>query len=32
EVRHPTISADGNTIAFESSENGQWDITIYNRE
>jgi len=26
EVRNPTISADGSTIAFESSANGQWDI------
>lgn len=28
-VRHPTISADGSRIAFESSANGQWDILIY---
>ncbi len=31
EVRHPTISADGSRIAFESSVNGQWDILVYNR-
>lgn len=31
EVRNPTISADGNTIAYESSENGQWDIVICDR-
>lgn len=30
-VRNPTISADGNAIAFESSETGQWDIVLYNR-
>ena len=31
EVRNPTISADGNTIAFESNARGQWDILIYTR-
>jgi beta propeller repeat protein len=31
EVRNPTISADGNKIAFEFSNNGQWDILIYDR-
>lgn len=31
-VRYPTISADGNVIAFESSINGgQWDIVLINR-
>jgi Tol biopolymer transport system component len=30
-VRNPTISADGNTIAFESSARGQWDVALYNR-
>lgn len=29
EVRNPTISADGNRIAFEYSNNGQWDILVY---
>ena len=28
EVRNPTISADSNIIAFETSENGQWDIVL----
>jgi Tol biopolymer transport system component len=31
QVRHPTISADGSTIAFESSANGQWDILVYDQ-
>jgi Tol biopolymer transport system component len=31
EVRNPTISADGTTIAFESNARGQWDILLYNR-
>lgn len=31
EVRNPTISADGNTIAFESSARGQWDLALINR-
>lgn len=31
-VRNPTISADGNTIAFESSAGGQWDIVLCNRQ
>ncbi|MEX0271268.1 TolB family protein [Leptolyngbyaceae cyanobacterium UHCC 1019] len=31
EVRNPSISADGNAIAFQSSVNGQWDIVILNR-
>ncbi|MGA7933071.1 MAG: Tol biopolymer transporter periplasmic protein [Kovacikia sp.] len=31
EVRNPTISGDGNTIAFQSSASGQWDIVFYNR-
>ncbi len=31
EVRNPTISADGATIAFESNARGQWDILLYNR-
>jgi Tol biopolymer transport system component len=31
EVRNPTISGDGNTIAFEASVNGQWDILVYRR-
>jgi Tol biopolymer transport system component len=31
EVRNPTMTADGNVIAFESSANGQWDILLYNR-
>nr|WP_225938748.1 Tol biopolymer transporter periplasmic protein [Kovacikia minuta] len=31
EVRHPTISGDGNIIAFQSSASGQWDIVFYNR-
>lgn len=30
-VRHPTISANGTAIAFESSSNGQWDLVITNR-
>lgn len=31
-VRSPSISADGNVIAFESSANGgQWDIVLINR-
>jgi Tol biopolymer transport system component len=30
EVRNPTISADGSRIAFEYSNNGQWDILVYN--
>ncbi len=30
EVRNPVISADGSTIAFESSANGQWDLMILN--
>ena len=29
EVRHPSISADGQRIAFEYSNNGQWDILVY---
>lgn len=31
EVRNPTISADGATIAFESNARGQWDILLYSR-
>ena len=31
EVRNPTISADGNRIAFEYTLNGQWDILVYDR-
>jgi Tol biopolymer transport system component len=31
EVRNPTISADGSRIAFEYSNNGQWDILVYDR-
>ncbi len=31
EVRNPTISGDGNTIAFESNANGQWDIVVFDR-
>jgi Tol biopolymer transport system component len=31
EVRNPTISADGSRIAFEFSNNGQWDISVYDR-
>ncbi|NES99322.1 MAG: TolB family protein [Sphaerospermopsis sp. SIO1G2] len=31
ETRNPTISADGNRIAFEFNNNGQWDILLYNR-
>lgn len=31
EVRNPTISADGSAIAYESSENGQWDIRVCDR-
>ncbi|MCF4969953.1 Tol biopolymer transporter periplasmic protein [Nostoc sp. CMAA1605] len=31
EVRNPTINADGTTIAFEFSNNGQWDIAVYDR-
>jgi beta propeller repeat protein len=31
EVRNPTISADGYRIAFESSQKGQWDIVLINR-
>jgi beta propeller repeat protein len=31
EVRNPTLSADGTTIAFETSEDGHWDIAIYDR-
>ncbi|MEA5618891.1 Tol biopolymer transporter periplasmic protein [Cronbergia sp. UHCC 0137] len=31
EVRNPTISADGSRIAFEYTNNGQWDILIYDR-
>jgi Tol biopolymer transport system component len=26
EVRNPTISADGSTVAFEVAEDGQWDL------
>ncbi|MDH6098500.1 Tol biopolymer transporter periplasmic protein [Anabaenopsis sp. FSS-46] len=29
EVRNPTISADGRRIAFEYSNNGQWDVLVY---
>lgn len=28
EVRNPTISADGSTIAFEAGAQGQWNITL----
>lgn len=31
EVRNPILSADGTTIAFETSEDGHWDIAIYDR-
>lgn len=31
DVRNPSISADGNIIAYESSLNGQWDIVLINR-
>jgi Tol biopolymer transport system component len=31
EVRNPTITADGNIIAYETSLNGQWDIVVINR-
>ncbi len=31
EVRNPSISADGNTIAFEANARGQWDVLIYTR-
>jgi Tol biopolymer transport system component len=31
EVRNPTISSDGQTIAFEVAINGQWDIQVYSR-
>ncbi len=31
EVRNPTISANGATIAFESNARGQWDILLYSR-
>lgn len=31
EVRNPTISADGSTIAFESSQNGKWEIVVCDR-
>ncbi len=31
EVRNPTISGDGNVIAFESNANGQWDIVVVDR-
>jgi Tol biopolymer transport system component len=31
EVRNPTISADGNLIAFEVAINGQWDIMLCDR-
>lgn len=31
EVRNPVLSADGTTIAFETSEDGHWDIAIYDR-
>ena len=30
-VRHPTISGDGNKIAFQSSQFGQWKIAIVER-
>jgi Tol biopolymer transport system component len=31
QVRRPTISADGNTIAFETSSSGKWAIAVVNR-
>jgi Tol biopolymer transport system component len=31
EVRNPTISADGSTIAFEVGRDGQWDILVVDR-
>jgi Tol biopolymer transport system component len=31
EVRNPTLSADGQRIAFEVNVGGQWDITVYDR-
>jgi beta propeller repeat protein len=31
EFRNPTISANGSRIAFEFSNNGQWDILLYDR-
>jgi len=31
EVRNPSITADGNMIAFESNATGQWDVLLYNR-
>ncbi len=31
DVRHPSISADGNIIAFQASTGGQWDILLVNR-
>ena len=31
QVRNPTISADGNAIAFETSTNGAWSLSIVNR-
>ncbi len=31
DVRNPTISADGSTIAYESSANGRWNIVVCDR-
>lgn len=31
EVRNPTINGEGNTIAFESNANGQWDLVLVDR-
>ncbi len=32
EVRNPSISANGERIAFELSRNGQWDIAVVDRQ
>lgn len=31
-VRHPTINGDGNRVAFQTSQLGQWKIVIIERE
>ncbi len=31
QVQHPSISADGSTVAFGVNVGGQWDIAVYDR-
>jgi Tol biopolymer transport system component len=31
EVRNPSITADGNMVAFQSNVGGKWEILFYNR-